>query len=129
MVMRQNVTAGKTPVGTEVQAKLVVGTMGEGTVFLKNAVFSRKVVESVAKTSTETSRLAIQMDSVQWKDGSAAVKIYLTGWIHPTTVASGLEKMTPTFLPRTSCFQQNRFSLALYGVQDTSSRLPFWRIC
>jgi hypothetical protein len=29
------------------------------------------------------------MDSVQWKDGSAAVKIYLTGWIYPTTVASG----------------------------------------
>ena len=89
VIMRQNVTAGKTPVGTEVQAKLVVGTMGEGTVFPKNAVFSGKVIESVAKTSTEPSRLAIRMDSVQWKDGSAAVKIYLTAWIYPTTVASG----------------------------------------
>jgi hypothetical protein len=47
------------------------------------------VIESVAKTSTEPSRLAIRMDSVQWKDGSAAVKIYLTAWIYPTTVASG----------------------------------------
>ena len=55
----------------------------------KNAVFSGKVIESVAKTSTEPSRLAIRMDSVQWKDGSAAVKIYLTAWIYPTTVASG----------------------------------------
>lgn len=89
VVMRQNVTAGKTPVGTEVQAKLVVGTMGEGTVFPKNAVFSGKVIESVKRTSTEPSRLAIRMDSVQWKDGSAAVKIYLTGWVYPTTVASG----------------------------------------
>src|ERR1700726_1668318 len=89
MIMRQNVTAGKTPVGTEVQAKLVVGTLGDGTVFPKNAIFSGKVIESVAKTSTEPSRLAIRMDSVQWKDGSAAVKVYLTAWIYPTTVAPG----------------------------------------
>jgi hypothetical protein len=89
VIMRQNVTAGKTPVGTEVQAKLVVGTMGDGAVFPKNAVFSGKVIESVAKTSTEPSRLSIRMDSVQWKDGSAAVKIYLTAWIYPTTVAKG----------------------------------------
>jgi hypothetical protein len=39
VVMLQNVTAGKTPVGTEVQAKLVVGTMGEGTVFLRMPFF------------------------------------------------------------------------------------------
>jgi hypothetical protein len=89
MIMRQNITAGKTPVGTAVQAKLVVGTLGNGTVFPKNAIFSGKVIESVAKTSTEPSRLAIRMDSVQWKDGSAAVKIYLTAWIYPTTVESG----------------------------------------
>jgi hypothetical protein len=89
VIMRQNVTAGKTPVGTAVQAKLVVGTMGDGAVFPKNAVFSGTVIESVAKTSTEPSRLAIRMDSVQWKDGSAAVKIYLTAWIYPTTVAQG----------------------------------------
>jgi len=49
MIMRQSVTAGKTPVGTEVQAKLVVGTLGDGTVFPKNAIFSRKVIESVAR--------------------------------------------------------------------------------
>jgi hypothetical protein len=41
------------------------------------------------ETSTEPSRLAIRMDSVQWKDGSAVVKIYLTAWYYPTTVATG----------------------------------------
>ena len=47
------------------------------------------MIESVADTSTEPSRLATCMDSVQWRDGSAAVKIYLTAWIYPTTVATG----------------------------------------
>ncbi len=89
VIMRQSVTACKTPVGTEIQAKLVVGTLGVGTVFPRNAIFSGKVIESVAKTSTEPSRLAIRMDSVQWKDGSAAVKIYLTAWYYPTTMATG----------------------------------------
>jgi hypothetical protein len=89
MIMRQNVTAGKTPVGTEVQAKLVVGTLGDGTVFPKNAIFSGKVIESVARPRPNPSRLAIRMDSVQWKDGSAVVKIYLTAWYYPTTVATG----------------------------------------
>ena len=45
MIMWQNVTAGKTPVGTECQAKLAVGTLGDGTVFPKNAIFSGKVIE------------------------------------------------------------------------------------
>jgi hypothetical protein len=89
LTMRQNVTAGKTPVGTAIEARLVVGTMGAGKVFPKNAIFSGKVIESVARTSTEPSRLAIRMDSVRWKDGSAAVKIYLTAWYYPTTVATG----------------------------------------
>lgn len=51
--------------------------------------FFGKVIESVARTSTEPSRLAIRMDSVRWKDGSAAVMIYLTAWCYPTTVATG----------------------------------------
>ena len=89
MTMRQNVIAGKTRVGTEIEAKLVVGTLGAGTVFPKNAIFSGKVIESVARTSTEPSRLAIRMDSVRWKDGSATVKLYLTAWYYPTTVATG----------------------------------------
>jgi hypothetical protein len=39
VIMRQNITAGKTPVGTEVEAELVVGTMGDGAVFPKNEIF------------------------------------------------------------------------------------------
>jgi len=65
VIMRQNVTAGKTPVGTEVQAKLMVGTIGDGTVSPTNAIFSGRVIDYVANTSTEPSRLAIGMDSVQ----------------------------------------------------------------
>jgi hypothetical protein len=59
VIMRQNITAGKTPVGSEVQAKLMVGTIGDGTVFPTNAIFSGRVIDHVANTSTEPSRLAI----------------------------------------------------------------------
>jgi hypothetical protein len=88
VTLRQNVISGKTPVGAAVQARLVVGTLGAVMVLPKDAIFSGKR-ESVAKTSTEPSRLAIRMDSVRWKDGSAAVTIYLTAWYYPTRVASG----------------------------------------
>lgn len=83
VTMQQNVTAGKTPPGTKVQAKLEVATLVDGAVIPRNAVFSGEVIESVAKTKTEPSRIAIRMDSVQWKGSSAAVKMYLTAWYYP----------------------------------------------
>lgn len=83
VIMQQNVTAGKTPAGTKVQARLEVATLVEGTVVPRNAVFSGDVIESTAKTKTEPSRLAIRMNSVQWKNGSASVKVYLTSWYYP----------------------------------------------
>jgi hypothetical protein len=89
VVMQQNVIAGKTPVGTKVQAKLTVATMVEGTVVPRNAVFSGEVTESVAKTKTDPSRLAVRMDSLQWKGGSAAVKVYLTPWYYPVKSVAG----------------------------------------
>ena len=89
VVLQQSVTAGKTPVGTVVQAKLEVASLVEGRVIPRNAVFSGEVVESVAKTKTGPSRLAIRMDSVQWKSGSAAVKVFLTAWYYPTIGAAG----------------------------------------
>lgn len=61
MIMRQSVAEGKTPVGTEAQAKLVIGTLGDGAVFPKNAIFSGKV-RVRGETSIEPSRLAIRMD-------------------------------------------------------------------
>ena len=82
-VMRQNVTAGKTPVGTKVEAKLAVATLVNGAVIPKDAILSGEVTESMAKSATDPSRLAIRMDSVRWKDGSAPLKLYLTSWYYP----------------------------------------------
>jgi hypothetical protein len=84
VVMQQNVAAGKTPVGTKVQAKLEAATLVAGKVIPKNSVFSGEVIESVAKTKTDPSRLAIRMDSVFWKDGSVVFKAYLTAWYYPS---------------------------------------------
>src|SRR6267142_2286975 len=89
VIMRQNVVAGTTPVGTKVQAKLAVATLVDGVVVPRDAVLSGEVTESVAKSATDPSRLAIRMDSAQWKKGSAPIvlplasKVYLTAWYYP----------------------------------------------
>lgn len=87
--MQQNVTAGGTPVGTKVKAKLTVATLVDGVVIPRNAAFSGEVIESVAKSASGPSRLAIRMDSVEWKKGSAPIKAYLTGWYYPTKMDEG----------------------------------------
>ncbi len=89
MILQQSVAAGKTPAGTKIQAKLVVATLSDGTVIPRNAVLSGEVIESVAKTATEPSRFALRMDSVQWKNGSASVKLYLTAWYYPARNETG----------------------------------------
>jgi hypothetical protein len=89
VVMEQNVAAGKTPVGSKIRAKLEVATLIGGTVVPRNAVFSGEVIESAAKTATDPSRLAIRIDSVLWKKGSAPVNAYLTAWYYPTRDATG----------------------------------------
>lgn len=91
VILQQSVAAGKTPVGTKIQAKLVVATLVAGTVIPRNAVFSGEVIESVAKTKTGPSRLGIRVDSVQWKSGSAPVKAYATAWYYPLRDAAGQE--------------------------------------
>jgi hypothetical protein len=83
VVMRERVDSGKTPVGTKVQAQLVVATMVGGVVVPRDAIFSGEVIESTAKSAHAPSRLAIRMDSAQWKNGSAPVKVYLTSWFYP----------------------------------------------
>lgn len=83
VIMRQNVTAGKTPVGAKVQASLVVATLVNGVVVPRDALLSGEVIQSVAKSAAEPSRLAIRMDSAQWKNGSATIKVYLTAWFYP----------------------------------------------
>jgi hypothetical protein len=83
VILQQNVTAGKTQAGTKVQARLGVATLVDGTVIPRNALFSGEVIESTAKTKTDPSRVSIRMDSVQWKNGSTSVKVYLTAWYYP----------------------------------------------
>jgi|SRR5271165_6911062 len=83
VVLRQNVTAGKTKVGTKVQARLVMATLLKGGVIPRDALISGEVVESTAKTKSEPSRLAIRMDSAEWKNGGAKFKVYLTAWYYP----------------------------------------------
>ncbi len=85
VILRQRVEAGKTPIGTKVQAKLSLATMTDAGVIPQDATFSGEVIESVGKTATTPSRLAIRMDSAQWKNGSAPVTVYLTSWFYPLT--------------------------------------------
>jgi hypothetical protein len=89
VILQQNVAAGKTAVGTTVQAKLVAATLVNGVVVPKNAVFSGVVTDSAEKSKTDPSRLAIRLDSLQWKDGSIPVKIYLTPWFYPSMEEGG----------------------------------------
>ena len=83
VTMRQNVKAGKTPVGTKIEAKLTIATLVNGTVIPAGAIFSGEVVESAAKSSSDPSRIAIRMDSVQWKNASKPITVYLTAWYYP----------------------------------------------
>jgi hypothetical protein len=89
VTFQENVVAGKTPVGTKVQAKLSMATLVNGTVIPQGAVFSGEVVESVGKTKTDSSKLAIRIDSAQWKNGNSALKLYLVGWFYPFAAQSG----------------------------------------
>jgi len=83
VVLRQNIEAGKTAVGTKVEARLIMATMISGGVVPRGAVVSGEVTDSVAKSNNSPSRLAIRMDSAQWKNGEAKFKVYLTAWYYP----------------------------------------------
>ncbi len=86
--MKQNIVAGKTPVGTKIQAKLVAATLVNGVVVPRDAVLSGEVTESVKKSASDPSRLAIRMDSADWKKGSVPIKAYLTAWYYPQAAAT-----------------------------------------
>jgi hypothetical protein len=132
VTMRQNVTAGSTPVGTRVQAKLAVATLVNGVVIPQDAVLSGAVTESVAKSATTPSRLAIRLDSAQWKNRSTPApmvislepKIYLTAWYYP--VAALMNPNLSTDMPETS--QNPRFGTVpnAYpgGRSPTSPSMP-----
>jgi len=83
VIMRQNISAGKTPVGMKVEAKLIAATLVGTVVVPQGATLSGEVTESTEKSAAEPSRLAIRMDSAVWKNGSAPIKVYLTAWYYP----------------------------------------------
>ena len=89
VLLQSNVVGGKTAAGTKIQAKLTVATLVDGTVIPRNAVFSGEVTESVAKTKDGPSRVAIRMDSEQWKGGTATITAYLTAWYYPPVADAG----------------------------------------
>lgn len=89
VILQDDVESGKTAVGTKIEARLTVATLVNHAVIPKDAIFSGTVIESVAKAGKSASRLAIRMDSVHWKDGSASIKSYLTALYYPKTVAKG----------------------------------------
>ncbi len=83
VVFQRGVTAGKTPVGTTIQAKLSIATLLNGIVVPQNAKFSGEILASQARTKNQASRLSLRMDSVSWKNGSARVKVFLSDWFSP----------------------------------------------
>ncbi len=94
VTFQESVAAGKTAIGTRVEAKLGMATLVNGTVIPQGAVFSGEVVESTAKDKTEPSKLGIRIDSAQWKSGSVTLKLYLMGWFYPTLLQSSEEMHT-----------------------------------
>jgi len=103
VVLQQSITAGKTPVGTKVQAKLSIATLVKGTVVPRNAILSGEVVESTAKNHSGPSRIGIRMDSANWKNGSMPMKVYLTPWYYPSVAEGGQNlQYGPTQPPSTT---------------------------
>lgn len=89
VTLQQSVESGKTKIGSKVQAKLVTATLVNGKVIPQNAILSGVVIESMAKSAKEPARLAIRVDSAQWKDGSASMRAYLTPLFYPATAQAG----------------------------------------
>jgi hypothetical protein len=83
VVLKENIAAGKTPVGTKIEAKLVAATLVNGVVIPRDATLSGEVTASAAKTKTDPSRLALRIDSARWKDKSQPLHVFLTPWYFP----------------------------------------------
>jgi len=118
----QKIAAGKTPVGTKVQAKLAVATLVHGIVFPQDAIFSGEVTESAAKTATTPCRLAIRMDSARWSNGSAPIKVYLTAWYYPVAMATSQDLSSG--LPDAANSPTLRTGGAFPGARNPPSPFP-----
>jgi hypothetical protein len=87
LTLQQSIESGKTKIGTKVQAKLAVATLFHGTVIPRNAVFSGVVIESTAKSPKDPAKLAIRMETAEWKSGSTSMTAYLTPLYYTTAQA------------------------------------------
>lgn len=121
VTFQQTITAGKTPAGTKVQAKLGMATLVNGTVIPQGATFSGEVVDSVAKAKTDPSKLAIRFDSAQWKSGSATLKVYLVGWFYPFVAEPGQNLQYGPQEPSTRTWNGQ----GEYPTQNSSVYRPF----
>ena len=88
LVLQQSIESGKSNIGTKVQAKLAVATTFEGTVIPRNAVFSGVVIESTPRSAKEPAKLAIRMETAEWKHGSSSITAYLLPLYYPATTQS-----------------------------------------
>jgi hypothetical protein len=89
VVLQQGVEAGKTPVGTKIQAKLAVATLFHGILIPRDAVVSGVVFQSVRKSANAPSRLGIRMENAKWRDESTCMmKAYLMPLYYPMTAPS-----------------------------------------
>jgi hypothetical protein len=122
--MRQKIEAGKTAVGTKVEAELALATLVKGTVIPRDAIFSGEVIESTAKTGTEPSRLAIRMDAVRWKKGSTPVKVYLTAWYYPIRTEVGQDV---TYGTASGSVSRTWNGMGAYPVPGSPASQPFPR--
>jgi hypothetical protein len=120
IIMRQKIAAGKTPVGTKVQAKLAVATLLNGVVLPEDAILTGEVVESVAKSATNASSLSIRMDSAQWTNGVAHIKAYLTAWYYPMVTVADKDLSPDSTYAATNLKHWNGPGY----VPDSSIRLP-----
>jgi len=85
LVLQQSLESGKAKIGTKVQAKLAVATMFDGTVIPRNAVFTGVVIESTLKSAKEPAKIAIRMETAEWKHGSSSMMAYLLPLYYPPT--------------------------------------------
>ena len=113
VVLQQSVEAGKTPVGTKIQAKLAAATLFHGTLVPRNAVVSGVIFESVGKSAKAPSRLGIRMETAKWKDGSTCM---MKAYLMPLYYA--MSAQSPQGLPNGSPDMDSR---TLNGPEQSSS--------
>ena len=88
LVLQQSIESGKAKIGTKVQAKLAVAIVFDGTVIPRNAVFSGLVIESTPKSAKEPAKLAIRIETAEWKHGSSSITAYVLPLYYPATTQS-----------------------------------------